>query len=111
MLFFMKSTLSLRERFGLPFVFLLIAGACVYFVTANLRADPLLQYLSPITWFLVFPYGDMPIKILESAADPAWIPWIEGGILFFVWAFIFLLLRGGYYCGRNAGDLDRKSVV
>ncbi len=106
MLFSMGSSLSLRERFGLPFMFLLIAGACMYFVTANVRADPLLQYFSPLTWFLIFPYGDMPLRLLESAAGPMWVPWIEGGILFVAWAFIFLLLRGGYYWVRNTGDLS-----
>ena len=35
-----------------------------------------------------------------------WPLWIVGVILFVVWALIFMVMRGGYYSFRYAGDLS-----
>jgi len=99
----------LRERFGLPFVFILLAVASWYYVTNDLREDVILQHCSPLTWLSVLPYGDMPSLYLASL--PAPLPlWIEGGILFVTWTLIFMVLRGGYYSLRSAGDLSMWQI-
>jgi len=101
--------MMLRERFGLPFVFILLAVASWYYVTNDLREDVILQHCSPLTWLSVLPYGDMPSLYLASL--PAPLPlWIEGGILFVTWTLIFMVLRGGYYSLRSAGDLSMWQI-
>ena len=101
--------MMIRERFGLPFAFILLAAASWYYVTNDVREDVILRHFSPFTWLSIFPYGDIPSLYLASFPAP-WPLWIEGVILFVTWTLIFMVLRGGYYALRSAGDLSMWQI-
>lgn len=96
---------KLRERFGLPFVFLLIAFASYFYVTRDLKSHEVLRQLSLLTWISLIPYGDVPSIFIASLPAP-WPLLIEGILFFVIWVAIFMVFRGGYYSFRYAGDLS-----
>lgn len=98
--------MGLREKFGLPFIFLLILVGSVVYGMYGLWEVSSLQYLSPIRLLAMLPYGDIPVRFLESSLPAGGMMWVEGVTVFIVWSFIFLLLRGLYYSVRSAGDLS-----
>ncbi len=98
--------MGVREKFGLPFMFLLILAGSVVYGMYGLWGDPLLQYLSPIRLLMMLPYGDIPVHFLESALPAGGMMWVEGVTVFIVWSAVFLLLRGLYYSLRYAGDMS-----
>lgn len=84
---------------------LILAGSVAYGVYGLWEVSPL-QYLSPIRLLAMLPYGDIPVRFLESALPAGSMMWVEGVMVFIVWLFLFLLLRGLYYSVRSAGDLS-----
>ncbi|OGZ43492.1 MAG: hypothetical protein A2756_05245 [Candidatus Ryanbacteria bacterium RIFCSPHIGHO2_01_FULL_48_27] len=95
-----------REKLGLPFMFLLILAGSVVYGIYGLWEDSWLQYLSTIRLLAMIPFGDIPVRFLESLLPAGGMMWVEGVVMFIVWSAVFLLLRGLYYSLRYAGDLS-----
>src|SRR3989344_2239424 len=101
-----SSLMGVREKLGLQFMFLLILAGSVVYGMYGLWEDSWLQYLSPIRLLAMVPFGDIPVRFLESLLPAGGMMWVEGVVMFIVWSAVFLLLRGLYYSLRYAGDLS-----
>lgn len=88
---------SLREKFGTPFLLLLIALGSFVFISGDLHVDPSFGYLFPVNWLLIFPYGHIGMRFMNSFAVLEWWLFVEMGIMFFTWVTLFFIVRGFFY--------------
>ncbi|HLD07828.1 MAG TPA: hypothetical protein VJB60_02070 [Candidatus Peribacterales bacterium] len=98
--------LRLRERFGLPAVFLLILIFTYWYVSNELYAVPVLELFSPLGLISIFPFGGNLAELIQGGLSTTGVMWLQGVLVFLFWSFLFMCFRGLYYSIRNWGDVS-----